>query len=98
MQARDNGMPGIIFGFAYASWQDCRAVMLSEVPVGVVEDDFPVGGVLDDSGFQVVAHDPRDAAAQGGEHRCMTVQPGILPHIGAGFHECVPAERKTGDE
>lgn len=59
---------GFVFGLAHAAWKDCCRVVLGEVAVGIVEHDFTVGGVFDDPGFQVVAHNSRDAAAELREH------------------------------
>lgn len=62
---------GFVFWPADSAWQDRGRIVLGEVTVGIVEDNLPFRRVLDHPGFQVVAHDPRHAAAESVEHRCV---------------------------
>ena len=79
-----------VFRFSHPGGEHGCQVVAGELTVGIIEDDLALPGPSDDTGFQVVTNDPRDAATEVIEHRYMSVQPGGLCHIHAGFDKRIP--------
>ena len=89
-------------GFVLGPSDPCRhhrrRVMRSHRPVGLVEDDLALPGVLGDAGFEVVGHYHGYGAAEEPEHAHVAAQPGVLGHVQDGLDVGVPAERKGSHE
>ncbi len=72
--------------------------MRRQFPASIVENDLTFCRMLDHTGLQIIRNQSRHAALEPTEHRHISTQPGILPHIQSRLHERKPAEGQTRGE